>query len=104
MRAHDEQTPHASWSFGVRQFKARATSSAKSFFPMPSSHVNSSAPGSRSDIAALAALGGTPEKRAVFGSVVDDFYLTNPIARASTVMAGCSVIAEGDDAERNAAE
>ena len=52
-------------------------------------------PGSRADVAALAALGGTPEKRAAFGCVVDDFYLTNPIARASAVMADCSVIAEG---------
>jgi NADH-quinone oxidoreductase subunit G len=52
-------------------------------------------PGSRADVAALAALGGTPEKRAAFGCVVDDFYLTNPIARASAVMAECSVIAEG---------
>jgi NADH-quinone oxidoreductase subunit G len=65
--------------------------------------IDEIAPGSRSDIAALAALGGTPEKRAVFGSVVDDFYLTNPIARASTVMASCSVVAEGD-AARSAAE
>jgi NADH-quinone oxidoreductase subunit G len=42
----------------------------------------------------LAALGGTPDK-AAFVSPVDDFYLTNPIARASAVMAECSVIAEG---------
>src|SRR5262249_1648875 len=48
MRVHDEQTPHASWSFGVRQFNARATSSAKRFLPIPSSPVNSNAPGSRS--------------------------------------------------------
>src|ERR1044072_1124084 len=49
MRTHDEHTPHASSSFGVRQFKARAISSAKSFLPMPSSPVNSIAPGSRSE-------------------------------------------------------
>src|SRR6185369_4483148 len=48
MRVHDEQTPHASWSFGVRQFNARATSSAKRFLPMPSSPTNSIAPGNRS--------------------------------------------------------
>src|ERR1043165_4105318 len=48
MRVHEEQTPHASWSFGVRQFNARATSSAKRFLPMPSSPTNSSAPGSLS--------------------------------------------------------
>src|ERR1041385_1502243 len=48
MRVHDEQTPHASWSCGVRQFNARATSRAKRFLPMPSSPTNSSAPGSLS--------------------------------------------------------
>jgi NADH-quinone oxidoreductase subunit G len=53
------------------------------------------APADRAEISALAGLGGTPEKRAVFGSVIDDFYLTNPIARASAVMAECSVLAEG---------
>jgi NADH-quinone oxidoreductase subunit G len=52
------------------------------------------APADRSDIARLAALGGTPAKTP-FGAAVDDFYLTNPIARASAVMAECSVIAEG---------
>jgi NADH-quinone oxidoreductase subunit G len=51
-------------------------------------------PGDVADVRALAALGGAPEKRAVLGSLVDDFYLTNPIARASAVMAECSVIAE----------
>jgi NADH-quinone oxidoreductase subunit G len=55
------------------------------------------APGDRSDISALAALGGTPDK-APFGPVIEDFYFTNPIARASAVMAECSVIAEGASA------
>jgi NADH-quinone oxidoreductase subunit G len=59
-------------------------------------------PGNRADIAALAALGGTPEK-AAFGPAIDDYYLTNPIARASAIMAECSVIAEGN-AARTAAE
>ncbi len=58
-------------------------------------HLDRIAPGDRADIVALAARGGTSEKRAVFGSAVDDFYLTNPIARASAVMAECSAIAEG---------
>src|SRR5262249_40304546 len=52
------------------------------------------APGGLADIAALAAQGGTTERTA-FGSALDDFYFSNPIARASTVMAECSVIAEG---------
>ncbi|HEY2226493.1 MAG TPA: NADH-quinone oxidoreductase subunit NuoG [Xanthobacteraceae bacterium] len=59
-------------------------------------------PGDRGDIERLAARGGTPDK-APFMSPVDDFYLTNPIARASAVMAECSVIAEGY-AARTAAE
>jgi NADH-quinone oxidoreductase subunit G len=31
-------------------------------------------------------------------SAIEDFYLTNAIARASAVMAECSVIAEGHTA------
>jgi NADH-quinone oxidoreductase subunit G len=50
--------------------------------------------GDRADITALCARGGTLEK-AAFRCLIDDFYLTNPIARASAVMAECSVIAEG---------
>ena len=53
--------------------------------------------GEAADIAALAARGGSVEKTP-FGSTVDDFYLTNPIARASVIMAECSAIAEGHGA------
>ncbi|MGU3493149.1 NADH-quinone oxidoreductase subunit NuoG [Xanthobacteraceae bacterium A53D] len=42
----------------------------------------------------LAGLGGTPDKTA-FALVVRDFYLTNPIARASAVMAECSALRLG---------
>jgi len=52
------------------------------------------AAGDAADIGKLAARGGAVEK-AAFVSPVEDFYLTNPIARASAVMAECSVIAEG---------
>jgi NADH-quinone oxidoreductase subunit G len=58
-------------------------------------------PGARSDIAALAARGATPEK-AAFASAVDDFYFTNSIARCSAIMAECSVIAEDQGALRAA--
>jgi NADH-quinone oxidoreductase subunit G len=51
------------------------------------------AAGERAEITALAARGGAVEKTA-FGRALDDFYLTNPIARASAIMAECSVIAE----------
>jgi NADH-quinone oxidoreductase subunit G len=42
----------------------------------------------------LAGLGGAPGREA-FESPIMDFYLTNPIARASGVMAECSSIARG---------
>ncbi|WP_181701868.1 NADH-quinone oxidoreductase subunit NuoG [Chthonobacter albigriseus] len=45
-------------------------------------------------IAQLAAAGGTMD-RAPFESPIKDFYLTNPIARASAVMAECSALAKG---------
>jgi len=44
--------------------------------------------------AALAALGGQTTS-APFASAVDDFFLTNPIARASRTMAECSALARG---------
>jgi NADH-quinone oxidoreductase subunit G len=50
--------------------------------------------GKAEDIKALAAGGGTLEKTP-FKPPVDDFYLTNPIARASAVMAECSRLASG---------
>jgi NADH-quinone oxidoreductase subunit G len=45
-------------------------------------------------IETLAAKGGSMEKTP-FKSPVEDFYLTNPIARASAVMAECSRLASG---------
>lgn len=46
------------------------------------------------DISKLAGIGGTMND-AAFSSAVTDFYLTNPIARASAVMAECSALAKG---------
>jgi NADH-quinone oxidoreductase subunit G len=51
-------------------------------------------PGNADDVKALAGKGGSLEK-APFKSSVEDFYLTNPIARASAVMAECSRLASG---------
>jgi len=51
-------------------------------------------PGDPADIAGVAKLGGTPGKEA-FVSPIKDFYLTNPIARASAIMAECSALARG---------
>ncbi|MFZ2099342.1 MAG: NADH-quinone oxidoreductase subunit NuoG [Oricola sp.] len=48
--------------------------------------------GNAADIAAVAKKGGRLGKSA-FASPVKDFYLTNPIARASAVMAECSSLA-----------
>ncbi len=50
------------------------------------------APGEAADIRKLAALGGTPDKAALRSSV-ENFYFTNPIARASAIMAECSALA-----------
>ena len=46
------------------------------------------------DVAALAAAAPALGS-AAFGHVVEDFFLTNPIARASAVMAECSALAAG---------
>ena len=54
-------------------------------------------PGSADDIAKIASsaqLSSTP-----FANAVADFYLTNPIARASAVMAECSALANAGKAE-----
>ncbi len=50
-------------------------------------------PGLRADVAALAARTATPD-RAPFVPAIDDFYLTNAIARSSPIMAECSALAE----------
>jgi NADH-quinone oxidoreductase subunit G len=50
--------------------------------------------GTVTDVANAAKLGGKIGK-APFKSAVKDFYLTNPIARASAVMAECSALAAG---------
>ena len=50
--------------------------------------------GDSASIKALASKGGSVDK-AAFKTPVADFYLTNPIARASAVMAECSRQASG---------
>jgi NADH-quinone oxidoreductase subunit G len=59
------------------------------------------AAGDAGDIKKLAKLGGTPDKAALTSSVAD-FYFTNPIARASAIMAECSALAHA--AAKTAAE
>ncbi len=54
------------------------------------------------ELSALAALSG-PVDRAGFAPAVADFYLTNPICRASAVMAECSALAQRR-AQQRAAE
>ncbi|MEP9371704.1 NADH-quinone oxidoreductase subunit NuoG [Mesorhizobium sp. KR1-2] len=56
--------------------------------------IDEIAAGNPADIANIARLGGAVGKEA-FVSSVADFYLTNPIARASAVMAECSALAKG---------
>jgi NADH-quinone oxidoreductase subunit G len=59
------------------------------------------APADVADIGKLAARGGNAGKEA-FAPAVADFYMTNPIARASAIMAECSALASA--AARTAAE
>jgi NADH-quinone oxidoreductase subunit G len=56
------------------------------------------APGNAADVEKLAGIGGTPDK-APFRSPVTDFYLTNPVARASATMGECSALARGAHAQ-----
>jgi NADH-quinone oxidoreductase subunit G len=55
------------------------------------------------DLEKVAALGGAPDK-APLRSSVTDFYLTNPIARASAIMAECSALAKAATQTLTAAE
>jgi NADH-quinone oxidoreductase subunit G len=50
-------------------------------------------PGGPADVRQVSQVQGKIDK-APFRSVVEDFYLTNPIARASAIMAECSALAE----------
>src|SRR6185369_12493049 len=63
--------------------------------------IDQIAPGNAADIGKLAKLGGTADKAALTSSVAD-FYFTNPIARASAIMAECSALASA--ATKTAAE
>ncbi len=56
--------------------------------------IDQLAPADAGALSALAALGGTIDP-APFAASVSDFYFTNPIARASRVMAECSALAKG---------
>jgi NADH-quinone oxidoreductase subunit G len=56
--------------------------------------VDEIAPTSSDDLRALVARGGKTTNDP-FVNVIEDFYLTNPIARASAVMAECSALAAG---------
>ena len=63
--------------------------------------IDEIAAGKAADIEALAKLGGAADKTPL-RSAVADFYLTNPIARASATMAECSALANA--AAKTAAE
>jgi NADH-quinone oxidoreductase subunit G len=56
--------------------------------------IDSVEPADAADIRKLAALGGRID-RTPFRAAIRDFYLTNPITRASATMAECSALASG---------
>ena len=57
--------------------------------------IDEIATGDAADLSALAKKGGTMANSG-FASPIKDFYLTNPIARASAVMAECSALARNN--------
>jgi NADH-quinone oxidoreductase subunit G len=59
--------------------------------------IDEIATGDLADVRKFASLSGPPDK-APLRSPIEDFYLTNPIARASLVMAECSALARGNAA------
>ncbi len=65
--------------------------------------IDAIAPGDLASLEKLAALGGTAANDA-FASPIRDFFLTNPIARASAVMAECSELARTRQQMPQAAE
>jgi NADH-quinone oxidoreductase subunit G len=65
--------------------------------------IDQIAAGDAADIGKLARLGGTADKTPLH-SAVGDFYLTNPIARASATMAECSALANAAAKNMTAAE
>ena len=72
------------------------SSSASSFMPHTRTSRRStwSKQPTPAGLQTLAGIGGETS-RAPFRSAVDDLYLTNPIARASAIMAECSALASG---------
>jgi NADH-quinone oxidoreductase subunit G len=61
------------------------------------------APANATDLDKLATLGSAPDK-VPLRSIVSDFYLANPIARASAIMAECSALAKAATQTLTAAE
>ena len=75
-------------------FDSLAQLRAKLFEAFPHmAAIDTIAAGNPADVEALAGLGGKTNSVA-FTNVISDFYLTNPIARASKVMAECSALAK----------
>ncbi|MDR6336316.1 NADH-quinone oxidoreductase subunit G [Xanthobacter flavus] len=54
-------------------------------------HIDEAVEADAGAVSALAGVGGSVDKTA-FAPVIEDFFLTNPIARASAVMAECSAL------------
>lgn len=79
----------------------------KLFADHPSFMSLGSAPGAEGaaefDVTRVGSKNGTLQE-APFVNPIKDFYMTNPIARASTVMAECSAVAEGGTPVKEAAE
>jgi NADH-quinone oxidoreductase subunit G len=96
LRALSEAIGHKLPFDSLRALRARLYAEHPHF-----AQVDEIAASPSADIEKLAAAAATPSG-AAFAASVHDFYLTNPIARASAVMAECSAL--GLDLARQAAE
>ena len=80
------------WGIGCRSIRSRPCA-ARLYAAHPHfAEIDAIAGGEAFDAAKLIAAGGAHAQALRFVSPITDFYLTNPIARASAVMAECSTL------------
>jgi len=88
IRALSERLGHTLPYDSLAQLRAKLIADAPTF-----GQVDYVAPAGALDLKSLGGAGGVSDKP--FASAVTDFFLTNPIARASVTMAECSAAANG---------
>ena len=86
----DEKSQHKNRARAMKILRAKLYEEFPHF-----AGIDDIAAGNPADVAALASGMAGQLGQSAFVSPIRDFYLTNPIARASAVMAECSALAKG---------